>query len=47
MDYDTWRPILFPIGVMLFWLLVVGPIVWLIGRLLPDSPIKRFLFKQR
>jgi hypothetical protein len=38
---------LVPVGIVLFWLLIVGPIKWLLGRTWPESRLKRFLFKQR
>jgi len=39
--------ILVPVGIALFWALIVGPLKWMLGKVWPDSAIKRFLFKKR
>jgi len=47
MSYEIWRSILLPFGIALFWLLIVAPIKYALYKIIHDSRVKRFLFRER
>lgn len=48
MDIDPWMwaALLKPIGLLIFFGLVVFPIKWVLWKLIPDGRIKQILFKK-